>query len=224
MPPRFQQRPRNPFSNFGMRQNPYYYSPPRMYQQTPYYQPMRQRGGPFRFSNRYHQPTMNRSGGLLSRLLNRRQTPQPVNPFQFGPITRQTQTQIPTWLNPDSISRFLGQTQQILRTTQQIGGMVQQYGPIVKNLPALWKIYRGLNTDSKKSASEKDEKNKDNKEQNHNRTESQKNDDDIFNDDFFKEDADEKEEKQEKRNSNNEKSKTNQPRLKEKKSIPKIFI
>jgi uncharacterized protein (DUF4415 family) len=26
--------------------------------------------------------------------------------------------------------------------------MVQQYGPIVKNLPAMWKLYRGLNAAS----------------------------------------------------------------------------
>jgi len=49
-----------------------------------------------------------------------------------------------TLSNPSAISGFLSNTQKVLSTAQQIGPMVQQYGPIVKNLPAMWKLYRGL--------------------------------------------------------------------------------
>ncbi|MGM0900104.1 MAG: VrrA/YqfQ family protein [Bacillota bacterium] len=46
--------------------------------------------------------------------------------------------------NPSSINGFLNNTQQVLKTAQQVGPMIQQYGPLVKNLPAMWKLYRGL--------------------------------------------------------------------------------
>jgi hypothetical protein len=54
--------------------------------------------------------------------------------------------------NPSSINGFLTNTQKVLNTAQQIGPMVQQYGPLVRNLPAMWKLYRGL-----KDAPEADE-------------------------------------------------------------------
>lgn len=46
--------------------------------------------------------------------------------------------------NPGSINGFLNNTQQVLKTAQQVGPMIQQYGPLVKNLPAMWKLYRGF--------------------------------------------------------------------------------
>ncbi len=46
--------------------------------------------------------------------------------------------------NPASINGFLTNTQKVLQTAQQVGPMIQQYGPLVKNLPAMWKLYRGL--------------------------------------------------------------------------------
>ncbi|GLB58226.1 YqfQ family protein [Cytobacillus sp. NCCP-133] len=46
--------------------------------------------------------------------------------------------------NPSSINGFLNNTQKVLNTAQQIGPLVQQYGPLVRNLPAMWKLYRGL--------------------------------------------------------------------------------
>ena len=49
-----------------------------------------------------------------------------------------------TLTNPASINGFLTNTQKILNTANQVGPIVQQYGPIVKNLPAMWRLYRGL--------------------------------------------------------------------------------
>jgi hypothetical protein len=67
--------------------------------------------------------------------------------------------------NSGGIMNFLNNTQQVLRTAQSIGPMVQQfqqYGHLVKNIPAMWKLYRGLKnapdateTDSKSSSSSK---------------------------------------------------------------------
>lgn len=46
--------------------------------------------------------------------------------------------------NPTAINGFLSNTQKVLNTAQQVGPMVQQYGPLIKNIPAMWKLYRGL--------------------------------------------------------------------------------
>jgi YqfQ-like protein len=49
-----------------------------------------------------------------------------------------------TLSRPEGISGFLNNTQQVIKTAQTIGPMIQQYGPIVKNLPVMWKLYRGF--------------------------------------------------------------------------------
>jgi hypothetical protein len=46
--------------------------------------------------------------------------------------------------DPSYISGLLSNTQQVLKAAQQITPMVQQYGPLVRNIPAIWKLYRGL--------------------------------------------------------------------------------
>jgi hypothetical protein len=104
-----------------------------------------------------------RSGGLLAKLLNRGNAAQPAasqfNPLQGAAGFQRTAQAgggsfLKNILNPGSLNGFLNNTQQVLRTAQQVGPMiqqVQQYGPLVKNLPAMWKLYRGL------SAAESDE-------------------------------------------------------------------
>lgn len=145
MPPRFQQvPPPNPYRFLS--------PPPRprgMYGGMP-----RNIGRPRPFQMqqaRFEQP---KRVGFLSRLFKGKSgiesiPQQPVNPFLFGSgVGYQEQTGLRSLLNLESISNFLGQTQQVLRTGQQIGSMVQQYGPLVKNLPALWKLYRSLQNSS----------------------------------------------------------------------------
>ena len=46
--------------------------------------------------------------------------------------------------NPTALNGFLTNTQKVLSTAQQFGPMVKQYGPLVRNLPSMWKLYRGL--------------------------------------------------------------------------------
>ncbi|RIW31028.1 hypothetical protein D3H55_15570 [Bacillus salacetis] len=97
-----------------------------------------------------------RSGGLLSKILNRGSSAQTAA-SQFNPLQgaagfqRSAQTGggsfLKNLMNPGSINGFLNNTQSVLKTAQQVGPMfqqVQQYGPLVKNLPAMWKLYRGL--------------------------------------------------------------------------------
>jgi len=47
-------------------------------------------------------------------------------------------------LNPERLTHFLGQTQQFLHTGQQVISLYQQYGPLIRNVPALWKMYRSM--------------------------------------------------------------------------------
>ncbi|WP_400242431.1 VrrA/YqfQ family protein [Niallia sp. JL1B1071] len=56
-----------------------------------------------------------------------------------------------TLTNPSSINGFLANSQKFLNTASQIGPMVNQYGPMVKNIPAIWKMYRGLTSSSKET-------------------------------------------------------------------------
>ena len=70
---------------------------------------------------------------------------QGFNPLSFG--TQQAARGgglLKSLTNPGTINSFLTNTQKVLNTAQQVGPLVNQYGPIVKNLPMMWKLYRGL--------------------------------------------------------------------------------
>ncbi|MGG7619860.1 VrrA/YqfQ family protein [Bacillus coreaensis] len=99
-------------------------------------------------------PTKNGGGGLLSKLLGKGKSQGAQAGMQmFGNASRSAAPGAGSGLlkslaDPTAITGFLNNTQRVLNTAQQIGPMVQQYGPIVKNLPAMWKLYRGLNAAS----------------------------------------------------------------------------
>ncbi|MDQ1145016.1 hypothetical protein QE429_001843 [Bacillus sp. SORGH_AS 510] len=61
--------------------------------------------------------------------------------------------------NPGGITNMLNNTQQVLRTAQSIGPMIQQYGPMVKNLPAMWRLYKGFKNASKSTDESTSEQN-----------------------------------------------------------------
>ncbi|BCB04848.1 VrrA/YqfQ family protein [Bacillus sp. KH172YL63] len=65
-----------------------------------------------------------------------------------------------TLLNPGNVNSFLSNTQQVLQSAQQLGPMFQQYGPMVKNIPSLWKLYRGLQDMSADETETPEEENK----------------------------------------------------------------
>jgi hypothetical protein len=91
-------------------------------------------------------------GGLLSKILGGKKQGNQVS----GPRGLQTANRaapnrsggvgsiLQTLSNPDSLTGFLTNTQQVLKTAQSFGPMIQQYGPIVKNLPMMWKLYKGF--------------------------------------------------------------------------------
>jgi hypothetical protein len=46
--------------------------------------------------------------------------------------------------NPANLSSMMGNVQRVLKAAETMGPMIQQYGPLVKNAPSLWKIYQAL--------------------------------------------------------------------------------
>jgi hypothetical protein len=97
---------------------------------------------------RGYEPSQGRGGGLLSKLLgkvNQTGASRGSNPLSFGPQQAANGGGLLKSLtNPGTINSFLTNTQKVLSTAQQVGPLVNQYGPIVKNLPMMWKLYRGL--------------------------------------------------------------------------------
>jgi hypothetical protein len=92
-------------------------------------------------------------GGLLSKLLGKGGEQRGGNnPFSV-PTRSATSTAgraagngglLKTLTDPNALNGFLTNTQKVLNSAQQITPMVQQYGPLVKNIPSLWKLYRGF--------------------------------------------------------------------------------
>lgn len=117
---------------------------------------MMPRGGPpmNRIGFRPPQPQRGGGGGLLARIFgNRGSQRASSNPFSFPTSTAAGQATsrggssgglLKTLTDPNALKGFLANTEKVLNTAQQIGPMVQQYGPIVKNLPSLWKLYKGF--------------------------------------------------------------------------------
>lgn len=119
-------------------------------------------------------PQMNRGGGLLARLLGRGNPGGAMNGFmgmpQAGAGAARGLMGMPqagsaagggsflqSLSNPGGLSGFLNNTQQVIRTVQSIGPMVQQfqqYSSLIRNIPAMWKLYQGLKNSSNDTAEE----------------------------------------------------------------------
>lgn len=83
-------------------------------------------------------------GGFLAKLF-QRGTPQATGTMAgFSRANPASGSILEGVKNPQTIQSFLNNTQQVLKTAQQIGPIVQQYGPLVKNLPTMWKLYKGF--------------------------------------------------------------------------------
>lgn len=92
------------------------------------------------------------AGGLLKKLFSGASSPvQGVgNPSavqgMFNPST------IQGLANPANLSGMLGNVQKALKMAETVGPMVQQYGPLVRNIPAMYKIYKELNNNDSETA------------------------------------------------------------------------
>jgi hypothetical protein len=102
----------------------------------------------------------NQGGGLLAKILGRSKQQGGV-PGTLSSMNRAAPSGtggagglLQSLTNPDALNGLLNNTQTVLKTAQQLGPVFQQYGPLVRNLPSLWKLYRGL-----KDASNENEEN-----------------------------------------------------------------
>jgi hypothetical protein len=106
----------------------------------------------YRGNNMFGNRSMPRQGGggLLSKLLGRsKQQGYPPASMFFSPSAPQAIAK-----SSGSLTSILANTQKVLSAAEQIGPMVQQYGPLIKNLPAMWKIYRSMKDSEDSTASE----------------------------------------------------------------------
>jgi hypothetical protein len=84
-------------------------------------------------------------GGLLSRLLGKSGGGQgPTRNMASAAGNPQSGSFLQTLSNPETINSFLANTQNVIQTAQSFGPLIEQYGPIIKNLPSMWKLYRGM--------------------------------------------------------------------------------
>ena len=121
--------------------------PPRHFRQQP---PGRALGRPMMgrpMMSKTPQMRQGGGGGFLSKLLGKGK--------QMGQVSGATRSIgaqqvagggsiLKSFTNPSAINGFLTNTQKVLNTAQQVGPMINQYGPLVKNIPVMWKLYRGL--------------------------------------------------------------------------------
>lgn len=71
--------------------------------------------------------------------------PYPTNNFPTLP---------PPVSSPSKIDQFLQTTDQLMKTAKTYEPYIQQAKPLLKNLPAMWKIYKGFTNSSNNSPKE----------------------------------------------------------------------
>lgn len=122
---------------------------------------MQPRQNPF-FQQRSPQPRMGQmptngpfrppqKGGILGKLFGRSKQPSTpqnlfVPPSRVNQDTRSGSGLMDSLKNPQGLSTMLTNTQKVLQAAEQFTPMIQQYGPIVKNIPSLWKLMRAINS------------------------------------------------------------------------------
>ena len=100
-------------------------------------------------------PANRGAGGLLSRLLGSASGGAGNMATGFEGAARGGLLQSVS--QPNGLVNFLNQTQNVLQAASQIQPLIEQYGPLVRNLPAMWKLYRSLKSDSNDESKEDDE-------------------------------------------------------------------
>ncbi|AZV44414.1 hypothetical protein BAOM_3805 [Peribacillus asahii] len=106
--------------------------------------------------------------GLIGRLLGKsKQKAAPQNlfatPSQGKQETRSNNSGggiMETLRNPEGITNLLNNTQKVLQAAEQFTPIVQQYGPMIKNLPSMWNIIQAFSSnDNDKKEEPKQEEN-----------------------------------------------------------------
>lgn len=155
-------------------QRPNFQSPkgPFRQQRQPMFQRMPQENRPF-LEQRPQQPQMGRplrqngpqqppkGNGLLGKLFRKsQQTPQNLFAPPSG-MRSETRNSgggfLDTLKNPEGLNTMLTNTQKVLQAAEQFTPMIQQYGPIVKNIPSIWKMMRAINSSDNENKKSKKE-------------------------------------------------------------------
>jgi hypothetical protein len=101
-------------------------------------------------------------GGFLARLFSRGQA-MPPTPSGFMMPTLQNAAASASTSTGGGITGMLTNVQKMLGIAQNVVPMVQQYGPLVKNLPALMKMWKELKTTDDDEKEEKQEEKREKK-------------------------------------------------------------
>ncbi|MBA2873507.1 YqfQ family protein [Thermaerobacillus caldiproteolyticus] len=96
-------------------------------------------------------------GGFLARLFSRGQPAPPV-PHGFMMPTLQNAATNVAANTGGGLGGILTNVQRMLGIAQNVVPMVQQYGPLVKNIPAMMKIWKELKTTNEEENEENEEK------------------------------------------------------------------
>lgn len=114
------------------------------------------------FENQMNMPPTRENNGILSKLFRNKNTANNNTPQSLfslppnssrGAASAATQAAASTassggflqsLINPANLTGMLNNTQKVLQAAESITPLVQEYGPLVKNIPAMWKLYRGM--------------------------------------------------------------------------------
>lgn len=108
---------------------------------NPYYGPRSFQPMPRQFA-----PRGGGGGGLLSKLLSKNGTT--MNRAIGGhAVQKSSGGLLANLLNPENASGMFSNIQKVMGVANQVGPMVQQYGPMIRNLPTLIKLYKEINSD-----------------------------------------------------------------------------
>ncbi|CAH0229172.1 MULTISPECIES: YqfQ family protein [Peribacillus] len=110
--------------------------------------------GPFNQPQRQEMPPAKKEG-LLSKILGKSKQ-KAAAPNLFAPAGTSNQSSsrssgggiLETLKNPESLNNMLSNTQKVLQAAEQFTPMVEQYGPVIKNLPSMWKVFRSISSAS----------------------------------------------------------------------------
>ncbi|MFJ8067753.1 VrrA/YqfQ family protein [Peribacillus sp. NPDC096447] len=108
--------------------------------------------GPFNQPQRQEMPPAKKEG-LLSKILGKSKQ-KAASPNLFAPAASSNQSSsrssgggiLETLKNPESLNNMLSNTQKVLQAAEQFTPMVEQYGPVIKNLPSMWKVFRSISS------------------------------------------------------------------------------
>ncbi|MEH7379931.1 VrrA/YqfQ family protein [Bacillus sp. JJ1533] len=105
-------------------------------------------------------------GGLLKKLIPGMGKSNPVQgmggmPGLFNPSQGVNPGTLQNLANPSNLSAMLGNVQKTLKMAESVVPMVQQYGPLMKNIPAMIKMYSAI-----KNAGNEEETTEETKEEN----------------------------------------------------------